>query len=138
MLKKTILTAAVLATTATALPAAAEARPRYRDYGYSNSYDGYGYRDGDRYDRRYRQRSYDSRYYDGYSYNDRRRYRRCSDGTTGAIVGGAAGALLGREIARSGNRGRYYYRNRGGDGTTGAILGGAIGALIGNEVGRNC
>ena len=53
------------------------------------------------------------------------------------IVGGAAGALIGREIERSGSRNRYYGRRSGG--TTGAIIGGAIGALVGREVGkRSC
>jgi hypothetical protein len=57
----------------------------------------------------------------------------CDNGTTGAIVGGAAGALVGREIGRDG-RG-YRYRHRG-SGTTGAIIGGALGALIGSEASR--
>ncbi|KPF92184.1 hypothetical protein IP81_09260 [Novosphingobium sp. AAP83] len=51
--------------------------------------------------------------------------RRCSNGTTGLIVGGAAGALLGREVA-----------GRRGDRTLGAVLGAAGGALLGREVDR--
>jgi hypothetical protein len=51
------------------------------------------------------------------------------------IAGGAAGALLGREIDRGGRRG--YYGRRG-DGTTGAIVGGALGALVGREIARDC
>ena len=47
---------------------------------------------------------------------------RRSNGTTGLIVGGAAGALVGREIAVRGNR------------TVGAVVGGAAGALVGREV----
>lgn len=53
------------------------------------------------------------------------RYRcRRPDGTTGLIVGGAAGALAGREIAGRGDR------------DIGTILGAAAGALIGREVER--
>ena len=54
--------------------------------------------------------------------------------STGLIVGGAAGALLGREVGRS--RDRYGYRR--GSGTTGAIVGGALGALIGKKVAKRC
>ena len=57
--------------------------------------------------------------------DDGRYYCRRSNGTTGLIVGGVAGALLGREVA--GSRG---------DRTLGAILGAAGGALLGREVDR--
>lgn len=57
--------------------------------------------------------------------NDGRYYCRRSNGTTGLLIGGAAGALLGREVA-----GDY------GDRTLGAILGAAGGALLGREVDR--
>lgn len=54
------------------------------------------------------------------------RYRcRRSDGTTGLIVGAAAGALLGRAVDTRGER------------TTGTVLGAAAGALLGREVDRN-
>ena len=49
-------------------------------------------------------------------------YCRKSDGTTGLIIGAAAGALLGREV------------DGGYDRTLGTILGGAAGALLGKEV----
>lgn len=88
----------------------------------------------DRYDRydRYDDRRYGRRYYDEpvqrntrvWRGNDGRYYCRKRNGTTGLIIGGAAGALLGREIAGRGDR------------TLGAILGGAGGALLGREVDR--
>jgi hypothetical protein len=80
-----------------AMPAAAEAQSRngYYDSSYQQSYRGYN-----------------------------RGYRRCT-GTTGTIVGGAGGALLGREIAGRGDR------------TTGTILGLAAGALLGRQVGKS-
>ena len=55
---------------------------------------------------------------------DGRYYCRRPDGTTGLIIGGAAGALIGREVAGRGDR------------TLGTILGGAAGALVGREVER--
>lgn len=54
--------------------------------------------------------------------DDGRYYCRKSDGTTGLIIGGAAGALLGREIAGRGDR------------TLGTILGAAGGALLGKTI----
>ena len=60
-----------------------------------------------------------------YRGSDGRYYCRRSDGTTGLIVGGAAGALAGRAI--DGGRSR----------TTGTILGAAAGALIGREIERS-
>jgi uncharacterized protein YcfJ len=55
-----------------------------------------------------------------------RRYYSCrrGSGTTGLIVGGAAGALVGRSV----DRGRYR--------TTGTVLGAAGGALLGREIQR--
>lgn len=57
--------------------------------------------------------------------NDGRVYCRRSNGTTGLIVGGAAGALAGRAIDTRGER------------ATGTILGAAAGALLGRHVDRN-
>lgn len=75
----------------------------------------------DRYDRRgYGERVYrDTRVWRG---RDGRTYCRKKDGTTGLIIGGAAGALLGREV------------DGGYDRTLGTILGAAAGALIGKEL----
>ena len=113
MLKKITIGAALAASTLAVIPTAAVAAGD----GYYNSRYERSYR-GDRYQRadRYHQRS--NRYY------GRNQYRRCS-GTTGTIVGGAAGALLGREL--DGGRSR----------TTGTILGAAAGALLGREVGKS-
>lgn len=55
--------------------------------------------------------------------DDGRNYCRRRDGTTGLIIGGAAGALIGRELA-----------GRRGDRTLGTILGAAGGAIIGREL----
>lgn len=93
------------------------------------------YRDRDRY---YDRGRYDARYdrrYDRYDEpvyretrvwrgDDGRYYCRKSDGTTGLLIGGAAGALIGREVAGRGDR------------TLGALLGGVAGALLGREVDR--
>ena len=69
----------------------------------SRYYDGYRgrhrYRPGDYYHGRGYYRG--NRYYRGRGY--RTRYR-CGSGTTGAIIGGATGALIGREIGRDGRR----------------------------------
>jgi hypothetical protein len=98
-----------------------------RDRGYYGGGDYYGrdyYRDRVRYDEPvYR----NTRTWRG---GDGRYYCRRSDGTTGLLIGGVAGALLGREVAG--------YR---GDRTAGAIIGGAIGALAGKAIdsnGRRC
>jgi hypothetical protein len=142
MFKKISLTAAAAVSALVALPAAAEARPRYDD-GYNNSYYSQSYR-GDRYysgDRQYRGnrqyrgdsygRGYDNRYY-GRSSRYYGSNRRCRDnGTTGTILGAIAGGLLGKEIA---DGGRY----RRGDGTAGAIIGAGVGALAGRAIDRKC
>lgn len=89
-------------------------RDRYRD-----DY----YRYGRDYRHHYDERDYrDTRVWQG---RDGRYYCRRKDGTTGLLIGGAAGALLGREIA-----------GRRGDRTLGAILGAAGGALLGREIDR--
>lgn len=94
-----------LAMTASAiLPAAADAQ-RYR-----------GNDDQGQYARDYRGQDGTYRY---------RQTRKCSDGTTGALLGAIAGGLLGRVI------------DRGGDRSTGTLLGAGGGALAGRAIDRN-
>src|SRR4051812_36201170 len=57
--------------------------------------------------------------------SDGRIHCRKPSGTTGLVVGGAAGALLGRQVDKRGSR------------TTGTVLGAAVGALLGRHVQRN-
>lgn len=56
--------------------------------------------------------------------NDGNYYCKRDNGTTGLIIGGAVGALLGREV------------DGGSDRTLGTIIGAAGGALLGREVDR--
>ena len=80
-------------------------------------------------------RDYQARYAQGYGYdepvyrdtrvwrgNDGSYHCQKKDGTTGLIIGGAAGALLGRAVVSHGDR------------TLGTVLGAAAGALLGKEV----
>ncbi len=78
------------------------------------------YRDRDR--GYYRDRAYAGPVWRG---RDGRYYCRRDDGTTGLLIGAAAGGLLGREVA--GPRG---------DRTAGLIIGAAAGALLGRAVDR--
>ncbi len=56
---------------------------------------------------------------------DGRRYCRKPDGTTGLVIGGVAGALVGRSIDTRGDR------------TVGTLLGAAAGAVAGREIERS-
>ncbi len=56
--------------------------------------------------------------------SDGRIYCKRANGTTGILVGGAAGVLAGRSVDRRGDR------------IAGAVLGGALGALLGPHVQR--
>ena len=96
---------------------------RYSNY---DRYDRY-----DRYDNRYNRQS---NYYGEPVYRDTRIWRdqrdgryycRKQDGTTGLLIGGAVGALAGRELAGRGDR------------TLGTILGAAGGALLGRAIDRS-
>lgn len=98
--------------------------PDYRDQNYDSGWrdeNGYDpsryYRGGNQYQERVL--SADDRVYSG---SDGRYYCRRSDGTTGLIVGGAAGGILGNVI--DGGRSR----------TVGTLLGGALGAVLGRSV----
>lgn len=64
------------------------------------------------------------RHYKEWRGKDGRWYCRRPDGTTGLIVGGVVGALVGREL------------DGGRDRTTGTIIGAGAGALLGREVDR--
>ena len=76
-------------------------------------------------------------YYGGGGYNGSTYYgNRCS-GTTGTIVGGVAGAVVGSKIAGGRQRYDYYGNRRGSNSTTGAIIGGAVGALLGRQVDKS-
>ncbi len=68
-----------------------------------------------------------SGYYHGKTWRDSHGRLRCrrSNGTVGIIVGGAAGALVGRAV----DGGRHR--------TTGTLIGAAAGALAGREIARN-
>jgi hypothetical protein len=70
----------------------------------------------------YYQRGYAEPRYDDRGAAPRPRCR--TSGTTGLIIGGAAGALLGRELDRHGDR------------TPGTIIGAGAGALVGREIAR--
>ncbi|MEP9400687.1 glycine zipper 2TM domain-containing protein [Sphingomonas silueang] len=107
--------------------------PRYADAGGYSRYDwdrpdpAYNGYDAARYyrdDRRYRERrlATNDRVYVG---QDGRYYCRRNDGTTGLIVGGIAGGVLGSAIAP------------GGSGLLGALIGGAAGAAGGQAIDRN-
>lgn len=139
LIKTAALAFAASGIAVSAVPAAAA------DFGHNANIPGYSAapsedgwdrdrRDRDRWDRR-NDRRYDNRRYSRSNYGepvrrDTRVWRgqngavHCQkkNGTTGLIIGGAAGALLGREI--DGGRER----------TLGTILGAAAGALIGKEV----
>lgn len=73
-------------------------------------------------DRRYHRTDNGIRYWRG---DNGRYYCKKSNGTTGLLIGGVAGALVGRSIDTRGDR------------ATGTILGAAAGALLGREVDRN-
>jgi uncharacterized protein YcfJ len=116
MFRKAFIGLALAAVGVTTLPAAAEAR--HGDRGRYGNYETGRYYE---HDGRYGEYRQAQRYYRGDRYRDRCR----RGGTTGTIVGGAAGALLGREVDRYGDR------------TPGTVIGGVAGALLGREIERN-
>jgi hypothetical protein len=80
-----------------------------------------GYRDG------YRDARYGDSYYRGpvWRGNDGRYRCRRDNGTTGLLIGGATGALIGNEVAGRGDK------------LLGTIIGGAAGALLGREIDKS-
>ena len=107
-MKKAIFAAAAIALALPAAPAAADPPPWAPAHG-KRAKDA----------QRYYTSNNGVRYWRG---NDGRYYCKRSNGTTGLIVGAAAGALAGRAIDTRGER------------TTGTILGAAAGALLGKEL----
>lgn len=92
--------------------------PRYNDGQYATDYDASRYyRD----DPRYQERTLSSndQVYRG---SDGRYYCKRSDGTTGLIIGGAAGGIVGNVIDGGRNR------------VAGTLIGGALGAILGKKV----
>jgi hypothetical protein len=131
---------ALSAAAMTALPVAAEAHGYYGGYGYgypSYGYGGYGYP-------AYGYGNYGYRPY-GYSYGYRPSYYgydryRCNRNTAaGALIGGVAGALIGRSVARGGHYSYRYGYYRHGDRRAGTLIGGAVGAVAGGAIASsNC
>jgi hypothetical protein len=105
--RKSILT---IALAASAMPAA----PALADHGRWQGERGY--------DREYSRTDNGIRTWQG---DDGRNYCRRPNGTTGILVGGVAGALIGRSIDTRGDR------------AVGTILGAAGGALLGRAVERS-
>ena len=134
-MKKLVLSAAVLAATLPVIPVAAQGYYNgYYNQNYNNGYYNQNYNNG-YYNNGYNNSYYNNGYGNGYSargYNGRvwrgrdgRYYCRRSNGTTGLLVGGVAGALVGRAI------------DGGRDRTAGTLIGGVAGALLGREVERS-
>ena len=78
--------------------------------------------EGQRTARHYHNTDNGIRYWRG---NDGRNYCRKPNGTTGLLIGGVAGALVGRSIDTHGDR------------AVGTLLGAAAGAVLGREVERS-
>lgn len=135
-MRKFIIAAVLAAVTVPMAPALAD-RDRghgWNDQRHGGKHDRRDYRD-DRRGKNYWKgdRYYSNGRYDGrrLSRNDRvyrggdgRYYCKRNDGTTGLIIGAAAGALLGRTIDSNGDR------------MLGTLLGGGAGALLGREIDR--
>jgi hypothetical protein len=126
-IRKLMMAAAIAATAMTGTPGAALAHDRGHGHGHGH----YRHYDDYRGDYGYREYYRPSRpvYYESYAprrtyYRDAPRRSCRTSGTTGLIIGGAAGALLGREL------------DGGRDRATGTILGAGTGALVGRELSR--
>jgi hypothetical protein len=118
MMRKTLLALAAIAVALPTAPALADPPPWAPAHG-KRAKEGrqYGYAARPQY-------QYDNgvRYWRG---DDGRNYCRRNDGTTGLLLGGVAGLLVGRAIDTRGDR------------TLGTVLGAAGGALLGREVERS-
>jgi len=128
MFKKIAL--ALSAAAMTAIPVAAEAHGYYGGYGYG--YPSYGYS--------YPSYGYAAPAYGyGYqpSYYGYDRYRCNRNTATGAVIGGVAGALLGRSLSHGGHYSYRYDRYRHGNRTAGTLIGGAVGAVAGGAIASN-
>ena len=120
-MKRIVLAASLAALTLSAAPAMAEPPPWAPAHGHRA--------------KKHHHREYDDRgrYYEPrrisrgdriWRGDDGRYYCKRDNGTTGLIIGGAVGALLGREL------------DGGRDRTTGTVVGAAGGALLGREIDR--
>ncbi len=130
-MRKAILTATAAALLLPAAPAFADPPAWAPAHGYYKGDDNrrvvhFDDDDRGRYDRngRYREPRRLSRNDRIWRGEDGRYYCRRGNGTTGLIIGGAVGALIGREV------------DGGRDRTLGTIIGAAGGALLGREIDR--
>ncbi|MBV1691763.1 glycine zipper 2TM domain-containing protein [Novosphingobium sp. G106] len=119
-MRKLLIAATLAAVAIPALPAAADPPPWAPAHGrraheQQSMYDSSG---------RYREPHRLGRNDQVWRGNDGRYYCKRNNGTTGLIVGAAAGALLGRAIDTRGDR------------LLGTLLGGTGGALLGREIDR--
>jgi len=107
-MNKSLLALTMAAVAIPVLPSQAEAHSR-------------NYRHHHQYNRDYRYTDNGIRYWRG---NNGRYYCRKPNGTTGLLIGGVAGALIGRSIDTRGDR------------AVGTVLGAAAGALAGRAIDR--
>jgi hypothetical protein len=140
-MRKLILAGALAAVVAPSMPAMADPPPWAPAHGRRAKEDHRDWREYRRYDYNRRDPRSDGYYADNY-YRDGRYYKarrlgpndrvyrgrdgryycRRDDGTTGLIIGGIAGGLLGNTVAPGGSK------------TLGTILGGGAGALLGRAI----
>jgi hypothetical protein len=122
-MRKLVLALTLAAVATPAVPVLADPPRHAKAWGHKKKADRYYadryYREG-RYEPR--QLSYNDRIYRG---EDGRYYCRRSDGTTGLIIGGIGGGVLGNLIAPGDSK------------TLGTILGAGAGALIGRAIDRD-
>jgi uncharacterized protein YcfJ len=115
-MRRIILAVSLAAMLTPTMPALADSHRKHHKHNNHYYADRY-YQDNSRYSERRLSRN--DRVYRG---GDGRYYCKRKDGTTGLIVGGLAGGVLGNTIAPGGSK------------TLGTILGGAGGALLGKSL----